>query len=301
MQKISVAICGWGNVGRGCKRAIEETSDVYLAGVVRRPISLINKDPELENARVVADIRELGKVDVALLCVPSREIPAKIREMQDLGICTVDSYDEHDKIITLKKDSDIYAKSKKTVAILGAGWDPGTDSAVRAIMKLVAITGHTTTVFGGAKGGRSMGHTVAVKAIPGVKDAVSLSFADGRVQSRAVYVELLTGADADIVAKAIQKDPYFAHTKTEVHFVKSIDKYNTPHHGADVERTGMQANQKYTVEGLNAEFTANVMVSCARAAVSARDKGECGAYTFIERPLIDYLPGTTLDEKLEGY
>ena len=64
MQKISVAIIGWGNVGRGCKRAIAENPDLYLAGVVRRPISLNQQDPTLENTKVVADIRELGKVDV---------------------------------------------------------------------------------------------------------------------------------------------------------------------------------------------------------------------------------------------
>ena len=104
MQKISVAIIGWGNVGRGCKRAIAENPDLYLAGVVRRPISLKQQDPSLSNTKVVADIRELGKVDVALLSLPSREVPERIKEYHALGICTVDSFDEHERIPALKKE-----------------------------------------------------------------------------------------------------------------------------------------------------------------------------------------------------
>ena len=302
MQKISVAIIGWGNVGRGCKRAIAENPDLFLAGVVRRPISLKNQDPALENTKVVADIRELGKVDVALLSIPSREVPERVKEYQAMGICTVDSFDEHERIPALKKDLDINAKAKRVVSIFGTGWDPGTDSGIRAIMKIASYTGHTTTTFGGEKGGRSMGHTVAVKAIEGVKDAVALTLANGRgKQKRRVYVELVTGTDPEKVAKAIQSDPYFRNEPTEVLFVKKIDKYNTLHHEGDLERTGMQVNQRYTIEGNNPELTANVMVSCARACIAAKERNEFGTYTFIERPLIDYLAGSTLEEKLEGY
>lgn len=302
MQKISVAIIGWGNVGRGCKRAIAENPDLFLAGVVRRPVSLGKQDPSLDNVKVVADIKELGKVDVALLSIPSREVPERIKEYQAMGICTVDSFDEHDRIVALKKDLDINAKAKKVVSIFATGWDPGTDSAIRAVMKVASYMGHTTTTFGGEKGGRSMGHTVAVKAIAGVKDAVALTLANGRgKQKRRVYVQLEAGADPETVAKAIQTDAYFRNEPTEVLFVKKIDKYNTLHHEGELERTGMQANQRYTVEGNNPELTANIMVSCARACVASRDRGEFGTYTFIERPLVDYLVGATLDEKLEGY
>ncbi len=302
MQKISVAIIGWGNVGRGCKRAIAENPDLFLAGVVRRPVSLGKQDPSLDNVKVVADIKELGKVDVALLSIPSREVPERIKEYQAMGICTVDSFDEHDRIVALKKDLDINAKAKKVVSIFATGWDPGTDSAIRAVMKVASYMGHTTTTFGGEKGGRSMGHTVAVKTIAGVKDAVALTLANGRgKQKRRVYVQLEAGADPETVAKAIQTDAYFRTEPTEVLFVKKIDKYNTLHHEGELERTGMQANQRYTVEGNNPELTANIMVSCARACVASRDRGEFGTYTFIERPLVDYLVGATLDEKLEGY
>ena len=302
MQKISVAIVGWGNVGRGCKRAISECSDLVLAGVVRRASSLKYEDPDLENTLVVSDITELEHVDVAILCIPSREVPERVKQYHELGISTIDSYDEHSNIASVRRDLDISAKSKKVVSIIGAGWDPGTDSAIRAIMKLVSITGHGTTTFGGEKGGRSMGHTAQVKQIEGVKDAVALTLANGRgKQKRKVYVELEKDADFDSIEKEIVSDPYFKNDPTEVIVVKDINKYNTLNHSVSLERTGMQVNQKYEAEGVNPEFTANIMVSCARACMKAYMDEDFGAYTFIERPLIDYLPGLTIDEKLEIY
>ncbi|MBP5344333.1 MAG: diaminopimelate dehydrogenase [Alphaproteobacteria bacterium] len=302
MQRINVAIIGWGNVGRGCKRAIEESKDIVLTGVVRRPASLLKNLDELKNTTVVSDIQELDKVDVALLCVPSREVPEKMKMYQKLGICTVDSYDEHEHILDLKQDGDLSAKINKVVSMTACGWDPGTDSVVRALMKMVAITGKTTTTFGGEKGGRSMGHTVAVKAIPGVKDAVALTLANGRGKhKRRVYVVLEKDANEQKVAAAIQKDPYFKQDPTEVLFVKDINKYNTLHHEGDIERTAMEVHQQYTVSGDNPDFTANVMVSCARACINAMAKEEYGCYTLIERPLIDCLFGATLEEKLAGY
>ncbi len=303
MQKISVAIVGWGNIGRACKRAISECSDMVLAGVVRRASSIAHgDDPDLENTIVVSDITKLKNVDVALLCIPSREVPQRIKEYHALGICTVDSFDEHQRIAGLRRELDVTAKVKKVVSIMSAGWDPGTDSLVRALMKVVSLTGHTTTTFGGEKGGRSMGHTVQVKSFKGVKDAVALTLANGRgKQKRRVYIELEKDADLEEIKKAILADPYFRMDPTEILPVKSIQPYNTLHHSATIERTGMEVNQLYTVEGINPEFTANIMVASARACMSAYNKEEYGVYTFIERPIIEYLSGNTIEEKLEGY
>ena len=303
MRKINVAIIGWGNVGRGCKRAIAECDDMRLVGVVRRPASLYKNREELQDTVVVSDVSELvNKPDVVLLCIPSREIPEKTKIYQKMGYCTVDSYDEHEKILALKREDDIYAKSSKTVSVVSSGWDPGTDSVVRALMKMVSITGRTTTTFGGEKGGRSMGHTAVVKTFEGVVDAVALTLANGRGgQKRRVYVQTEKGADEKAIEKAIKKDAYFVNDPTEVLFVPNINKYNTLHHEAEVERTAQEVNQKYMVEGNNPEFTANVMVASARATMNAKARGDYGAYTLLELPLIDFLPGAGLEEKLEGY
>lgn len=303
MQKINVAIIGWGNVGRGCKRAISECKDMRLVGVVRRPASLYKNREELQDTIVVSDVSELkNKPDVLLLCIPSREVPAKVKAYQDMGYCTVDSYDEHENIPAFRREADISAKATNTVSVLSAGWDPGTDSVVRALMKIVSITGRTTTTFGGEKGGRSMGHTAAVKAIEGVVDAVALTLANGRGnQKRRVYVQVDKKENEAQVEKMIKTDPYFINDPTEVLFVKDINKYNTLHHEGEVERTAQEVNQKYVVEGINPEFTANVMVASARAVINAKNKEAYGAYTLLELPLISFLPGATTEEKLEGY
>ena len=63
-------------------------------------------------------------------------------------------------------------KKHNTVSIISAGWDPGSDSIVRTMLEAIAPKGITYTNFGP---GMSMGHTVAVKAIEGVKAALSMT------------------------------------------------------------------------------------------------------------------------------
>ena len=85
------------------------------------------------------------------------------------------------------------AKAHNAVSIISAGWDPGSDSVVRALLQAIAPKGITYTNFGP---GRSMGHSVAVRAIAGVKDALSMTIPVGTgIHRRMVYVELEEGAD----------------------------------------------------------------------------------------------------------
>ena len=62
----------------------------------------------------------------------------------------------------LRRSLDAVAKAHNTVAVISAGWDPGSDSVVRALLEAMVPKGITYTNFGP---GMSMGHTVAVKAI----------------------------------------------------------------------------------------------------------------------------------------
>lgn len=301
MEKIKVAIIGWGNVGRFCKQAVERAPDMQLVGVVRRPQSIGKDIAELEGLSVVTDVGELGAVDVALVSIPSREAPDKVKEMILKGIPTVDSFDVHDQILATKKALNQLAVQHRTVSIFGAGWDPGTDSAVRTILKVIAPVGKTTTTFGGTTGGRSMGHTAAVKAIAGVKDAVSLTLPNGAGRhKRQVYIELMPDADFEKITAQIRQDPYFIHDATDVVAVENVRRFDTMNHGGRLERLTQDIQQMYTIEGINPMMTANVMVASARAAYRAQLAGQFGAFTFIERPLIDFLPGS-FEERLEGY
>ncbi len=301
MNKIRAVIVGWGNVGRFVKRSIEEAPDIELVGVLRRLSSMGKSVPELEEVPVSSDVDDLPSFDVAIVTVPSREAPDKVKDLLQKGYCCVDSFDVHDQIYATKEALTKIAKEAKAVSIFGAGWDPGTDSAVRTLMRMTCPLGMTTTTFGGRKGGRSMGHTAAVKAISGVKNAVALTLPNGSGKhKRQVYIELQEGADFEKITNQIRHDPYFIADPTDVVAVEDISPFDTLNHGGRIERTMNDVMARYEIEGINPYMTANVLVSAARAAYRAYQKGDFGAYTLIERPLIDYLPGS-LEERLKGY
>ena len=62
---IRVVVAGYGNIGKYAVEAVP----------------------------VASDVKELGKVDVALLCAPTRNIPETAQKYLSLGIHMVDSFD----------------------------------------------------------------------------------------------------------------------------------------------------------------------------------------------------------------
>jgi len=281
-----VAVVGYGNIGRYAVQAVEAAPDLELAGVVRRQVAGA-LPPELREVQVVDDIQKLGRVDAALLCVPSRTVPDKAREVLELGINTVDSFDIHgEDLLRYRKEIDITAKEHGAVAVIAAGWDPGTDSVVRALLELMAPKGITFTNFGP---GMSMGHSVAAKAVPGVKDALSMTIPAGAGRHRRqVYVELEPGADFQTVEANILADPYFNKDETFVYQVSCIKDLQDVGHGVLMERVGTSgrtANQQFKWEMRinNPALTAQIMTAAARASL----RRQPGAYTLLEIPLID--------------
>ena len=95
MSKIKVAVIGYGNIGKFSVEAVQGAPDMKLVGVVRRVNSMSSIPAELTNVKIVSDISDLGKVDVAILCSPSRNIPLVAKAIMEKGICTVDSFDIH--------------------------------------------------------------------------------------------------------------------------------------------------------------------------------------------------------------
>lgn len=292
MKKIRIAVVGYGNIGRYAIEAVKAAADCELLGVVRR--SLEHLPEELKNIRVVTDIKELGQVDVALLCTPTRAVPQYAQQMLALGINTVDSYDIHTGIWNLRQTLTPIAQQNNATAVIAAGWDPGTDSIVRALMLAMAPKGITYTNFGP---GMSMGHTVAVKAINGVKNALSMTIPLGTgVHRRMVYVEKEEGADELQIEQDIKSDPYFVNDETHVLFVPDVDALIDRGHGVNMTRkgvSGMTQNQLLSFEMRinNPALTAQIMLAAARATTKLTP----GAYTMIEIPLIDLLPGNKED------
>ncbi len=289
MEKIRAAIVGYGNIGHYVLQALQVAPDFEIAGVVRRA-GAENCPAELAGYPVVKDIRELKEVQVAILCTPTRKVEEYAKEILALGIHTVDSFDIHTGIPALRKSLGEVARQHGAVSIISAGWDPGSDSVVRTLLEALAPKGITYTNFGP---GMSMGHTVAVKAIEGVKAALSMTIPTGTgIHRRMVYIELQEGYDFQQVAAAIKADPYFAHDETHVNLVPSVDALLDMGHGVNLTRKGVSGktqNQlfEFNMHINNPALTAQVLVGVARAAM----RQQPGCYTMIEIPVIDLLPG----------
>ncbi len=288
MTKIRAAVVGYGNIGKFTIEALEASPDFEIAGIVRRNVSEI--PAEIAHYKVVADISELGHVDVAILCTPTREVEKHALRYLAMGINTVDSFDIHTSILDLRRSLDAAAKAAGKTAVISAGWDPGSDSVVRALLEAAAPKGLTHTNFGP---GMSMGHTVCVKSKPGVKNALSMTMPKGDgMHRRMVYVELEEGARLEDVTKAVKEDPYFASDETHVMAVESVEAVKAMGHGVHLVRkgvTGKTPNQRFefNMSINNPALTAQILVAVARASMRLAP----GAYTMIEIPVIDLLPG----------
>ena len=288
MKKIRAAVVGYGNIGRFVVEALEAAPDFEIAGVVRRKVADI--PAEISQYKVVTDIRSLDSVDVAVLCTPTREVEKYALEYLALGINTVDSFDIHSSIVDLRRSLDKAARENGKVAVISAGWDPGSDSIVRTLLQAAAPKGLTHTNFGP---GMSMGHTVCVKSKPGVKNALSMTMPKGDgMHRRMVYVELEDGASLDEVTRAVKEDPYFASDETHVMAVASVDEVKDMGHGVHMVRKGVSGktqNQcfEFNMSINNPALTAQLLVCVARASMRLTP----GAYTMIEIPVIDLLPG----------
>ena len=289
MKKIRAAVVGYGNIGKSVVEALQAAPDFEIAGIIRRN-GAENKPVELASYEVVKDITELKDVDVAIVASPTRQVEEQAKKILAMGINTVDSFDIHTQITSLRRSLGETAKANNSVAIISAGWDPGSDSVVRTLLEAIAPKGITYTNFGP---GRSMGHSVAVRAIEGVKDALSMTIPTGTgIHRRMVYVELEEGVDFKTVEAAIKADPYFVNDETHVKQVPCVDDLNDVGHGVNLVRKGVSGtthNQmfEFNMRINNPALTAQVMVCCARATM----RQQPGCYTMIEVPVIDLLHG----------
>ena len=278
-DKIRVAVFGYGNIGKAVEEAVSVTNDMTLAGIFHHQ--------EMES--LIA-----AQPDIVLLGVPSREVPQAAGQLLEKGLNTVDSFDIHTRIPEVHRCLNDAALAHKAVSILSAGWDPGSDSVVRALMQALMPQGITYTDFGP---GRSMGHTVAAKHIEGLKDALSMTIPLGTgIHRRMVYVEIEKGCSYNDVRDAILKDDYFAHDETHVIEVDNVKALNNVAHGVHLSRNGVSGkthNQRIemTMSIDNPALTGQIMVAAARAAIRMAQRQQYGCYTMIELAPVDLLEG----------
>ena len=155
-------------------------------------------------------------------------------------------------------------------------------------MSIMIPKGLTYTNYGP---GMSMGHTVAVKAVKGVKDAVSLTYPKGSgLHRRLIYILPEPGADRGAIEKAIRNDSYFIHDEVNINFVDSLEDARDFGHSCEIERkgrSGIHNNQRasFKADINNPAVTSQALVMAARAVM----KQKSGAYTMNMVPPSDYL------------
>jgi len=284
---IKTAVLGYGNIGRAAIEAIYAAPDFELAGVVSRTL----ENGALGEIPIVRSVEDLKGVQVVILCIPSRNVPDIAEEILLKGISTVDCFDIHSETYNLFARLDEAAKKGNSTCATAVGFDPGIDSAVRALLEAAAPKGLTYTNFGP---GMSMGHSVAVRKIARVKDAMSVTIPLGTgLHRRMVYVVLEDGADFNTVSAKIKADPYFVNDETHVVQVSDLDMLMDRGHSVSIQRKGSSGsaqNQRFSFEMSidNPAMTAQMMVSAARAVIRQAP----GAYTMLHLPPIDLLCGS---------
>lgn len=306
---MKIAIVGYGNIGRGVKRAFETEDDMELVGILTGRPDQVKQ--EVADVPVLLYSREgsFPLIDVAILCGGSKEdIPVQGPEMAKL-FNTVDSFDIHHAIFKHFQEMDAVARESGNVSIISAGWDPGIFSLERILGDAFLPRSKPYTFWGK---GVSQGHSNAARDVKGVLDARAYTipteeaiqqvragetpdFSKAEMHKRLVFVVVKEGADTERIEKEIAEMPgQFKEYNTQVVFV-SKEEMTKDHsaypHGGFVMTSGMTgSNNKQILEyrcqlESNPEFTASVLVACARAAFRMREKGDKGAFTLLDIPL----------------
>ena len=290
---IKTAVFSYGNVGKAAVEACLNAADIELVGIVD-PFLAGQKANAINGAgafTVAADMDALPDFEAAVIGASSRAVPDLAEALLKKGKYTADSYDIHTNILELRARLDAAAKEGGVASVTAAGWDPGTDSVIRALFAAMAPRGITYTNFGP---GMSMGHSVAAKAVDGVRDALSMTIPLGTsIHRRMVYVELEEGCSLEEAAAKIKADDYFAHDETHVEQVPCVRDILDVGHGVSIVRKGAAGashNQllEYNMRINGPALTGQILVCALRAAVRQRP----GCYTFIEIPPVDLLPGS---------
>lgn len=267
----NIAVMGFGNVGSYAAKAVLMSQDMRLCGIISS-----KKEAEacFGNIEVVPSADRLSvKPDGVLVCLPSRRTKAAVKQLLSVGINAVDACDLHAELSTIRRELHETAIHNDAVAVLGAGWDPGMDSSIRALMAAALPLGETDTSFGP---GVSMGHTAAVKAIDGVEDAVALTIPKKTCgHRRLVYVKLKPSADMSTVEHAILHDEYFEHDSTKVTFTDDVSTYKSHAHMVKISRVGCTSDGekqllKYEMSINNPALTAQLMIAALRASFGRR-------------------------------
>ena len=322
---IRIGIYGYGNLGKGVELAIAQNPDTIAVGVFTRrspdSIKTLTDIPVYASNDVLA---WKDKIDVMILCGGSAtDLPTQTPFLAE-HFNVVDSFDTHAKIPQHAAAVDAVAKAAKNTALISGGWDPGMFSLARLYASAVLSEGRDYTFWGK---GVSQGHSDAVRRIEGVVDARQYTIPiDGALASvrkgetpalttaekheREVFVVAADGADKGRIEREIKTMPhYFDEYNTTVHFISAEEMQanhsGLPHGGCVIRsgKTGKAKEHTHVIEyslklGSNPEFTASVLVACARAVYRVHEEKQYGCKTLFDVPPV-YLSAKSREELLK--
>ena len=312
MKKTRIGILGYGNLGRGVECAVRQNEDMELVAVFTRRspqnLQILTEGVPVYSIDHLPDMQQ--EIDVLILCGGSAtDLPVQTPEYAAL-FNIVDSFDTHAAIPAHFHAVNEASQKAGKISIISAGWDPGMFSLNRVYANAILKKGQDYTFWGK---GVSQGHSDAIRRIPGVADAkqytipvesaleavrsgMNPEFTTREKHTRECFVVADAGADREQIEAEIKNMPnYFADYDTTVHFITkeelAKDHAGIPHGGFVIRsgKTGWQEENNHVIEyrlklDSNPEFTACVLVACARAAYRMQSEGQTGCKTIVDIP-----------------
>ena len=307
---IRIGIVGYGNLGRGAEGAVHRNPDMELAAVFtrREPSAVVPDTPGVPVVRVDDAPSWADRIDVMILCGGSAEDLPVLTPHFARHFNVVDSFDNHAAIAGHFAEVDRAARESGHVALVSAGWDPGLFSVQRLLGAVILPEGESYTFWGK---GVSQGHSQAIRCIPGVTDARQYTIpkeemlcqirngemprvTPHEMHHRHCVVVAEGGTDRAAIEEEIKAMPnYFAGYNTTVEFVDRetlLHEYGGLPHGGTVIRSGRTgwADECHQIMEFrlqlesNPQFTAAVLVACARAVSRLNARGERGCKTVFD-------------------
>jgi diaminopimelate dehydrogenase len=268
MTRQRLVIIGFGRLGLACAQATRENPDVELAGVVRRPASRGRLPAPFSAIPVAVHVRDLARVDAALLCVPPPVASGIACEILQMRVALVEcamlegpAAQAHYAAIASA------AGNHRVSAVVGAGWNPGILPLLQHAFAMLVPNGETSITARPAVG---LHHCEAVRNIEGVRDALAAEYRDAENRlTRYVYAELEEGIDPARVQARLDADPLFAEARSLLFPVEKVARLREEGHGILVERRGTahsggHQNIVFEARFEPASFAARVMLDAAR-------------------------------------
>jgi len=325
-KRTKVLVVGFGNVAQGVLKMTSFFPDIEIVGIVTRRVASVGK--EIYGGPIFDLLKPETYLncgaDVAIMCGGSKEDLPKQTPFFARYFNVVDSFDTHRHIGPYIEEKtgqpmlghletlDIICRESQHTGHIGIGWDPGTFSLMRALFS-ASMPGSRVYAFYGLtpKGGLSMGHTNAIKGIPGVIDARQYTHAKLEAIERIRNGENPVLADRDmhwreckVVAPESEQERirevivgmpnYFVPYDTEVVFVHQAEldreKPDLSHDGLVVAYHPLMGYMEFkNVWQSNPVSTASFLLLYARATHRINEAGKYGCLTMLNTPVAGLL------------